>query len=115
MEPLESEFEFPRGDTCPISFDITDNDGNELNMQEAELIMTVRESQAEKANIIFSKKYSKGEIQIDGKKGSLVITHNDTANLKMNTKYYFDIQFSSGDYVKTAVIGNFKLTKEITY
>lgn len=49
------------------------------------------------------------------KNGSLVISHNDTVNLKMNTKYYFDIQFSSGDYVKTVVVGKFKLTKEITY
>lgn len=68
MEPVEYEFEFPRGDTCPISFDITDSDGNELDMKESEIIMTVRKSQAEKADIIFTKKYSNGEIQIDGKK-----------------------------------------------
>ena len=31
MEPKEIDFEFPRGDTLPIMFELTDSEGNPLN------------------------------------------------------------------------------------
>ena len=113
MEAKEFDFEFPRGDTCPISFDITDSEGNELDLTDAELYFTMKKSYSTN-NFILQKKKSTSGITVDGKKGSLVLTHNDTAELGYG-KYVYDIQIKSGDYVKTLVLGEITLTNESTW
>jgi hypothetical protein len=113
MEPKEFDFEFPRGDTCPYSFELTDaqNQQLDINTNTAEITMTVRDGK----NIVFQKKYSKGEIVVDGIDVNLTIKHTDTKDLKMNSKYNYDIQFNSGDYYKTLIIGIITLTREETH
>lgn len=114
MEPKEFDFSFPRGDTCPIEFELTDNVGNELNLSNSmEIYFTVKKSYS-KSEYLFQKRYSRGEITIDGKKCNLVIKHEDTANMNYG-KYKYDIQFKSDDYAKTLVIGEIELTNEITH
>ena len=113
MEPKEYDFEFPRGDTCPVSFDITDANGDELDLSSSEIYFTVKKSYRT-SNYIIQKKKSSSEITIDGTKGNLVLTHNDTAELNYGT-YVYDIQIKSGDYVKTLALGTISLTNESTW
>ena len=63
---------------------------------------------------LLQKKKSTGGITINGKKGTLVLEHNDTAELSYGN-YVYDIQVKSGDYVKTLVIGTITLTNESTW
>ena len=113
MEPKEYDFNFPRGDTCPISFDLTDNEGNELNLAESEIYFTVKKNYQTK-NYIIQKTYSHGDITIDGTTVSFCLTHTDTANLSYGN-YVYDIQIKSGDLVKTLCIGTITLTNEATW
>jgi hypothetical protein len=114
MEPKEYDFEFPRGDTCPYMFELTDEKGRPLNItsSNSEITMTVRDSSKK---IVFQKKLSRGEISISNAKVSLVIEHNDTKDLKINGKYSYDIQLESGTLVKTMIVGIITLTKEESY
>ena len=115
MEPKEFDFEFPRGDTCPYLFEITDTNGNTLNLSNTtDITMTARDTSK---NIIFQKKLSRSEITVDGKDALIVIEHKDTKDLKIGGKYEYDIEFtdSYSDYHLTIIIGTFKLTKEVTY
>lgn len=113
MEPKEFDFSFPRGDTCPISFTITDNNGDELDFTSAEVYFTLKKSYSTQ-NSVLQKKKSEGDITIDGINGSLVLEHDDTAELNYG-KYVYDIQVKSGDYVKTVLIGEIELTNESTW
>lgn len=113
MEAKEFDFGFPRGDTMPVSFELTDSNGNELDFSSAEVYFTVKKSYATQ-NYILQKKKSTGGITINGKKGTLVLEHNDTAELSYGN-YVYDIQVKSGDYVKTLVIGTITLTNESTW
>lgn len=119
MEALEVDFEFPRGDTPPISFEITDLNGNELDLENAEIYFTMKKN-ANVTNYIIQKKYSTGEITVDGTQGSFVMEHSDTANLKYGN-YWYDIQIilprqdSVNPYVKTLAVGTITLTKESTF
>lgn len=113
MEPKEQDIEFPRGDTCPISFEITDAEKNPLDMSDAEIYFTVKKNY-NTSDIIFQKRLSKGEITVEDILGSLVVEHKDTAELKYGN-YVYDIQFKSGDYVKTLAKGNISLTDESTH
>lgn len=114
MEAKEFDFEFPRGDTPPLSIELTDMQGNALNLspEKSEITFTARDSSK---NIVIQKKYSTGEITVDGTKVLLQFTHNDTKDLKINGTYNYDVQLTSGDYYKTLVIGKMKLTNEVTY
>lgn len=113
MEPKEFELEFPRGDTCPVSFELTDADGNELSSEDLEVTFTAKKNYNTE-EIVFQKKLSEGNIVLEGKNGHLVIEHKDTAELKYGS-YVYDIEFRSGDYYKTLVIGTFTLTNESTF
>lgn len=113
MEPKEFDIEFPRGDTCPISFDITDKNGNELDLTGAEIYFTLKKNYTSPTAIL-QKKKSTGGITIDGKNGSLVLTHTDTAELNYG-KYVYDIQIKSDSYVKTLALGEITLTNESTW
>lgn len=113
MEPKEIDFEFPRGDTCPISFDITDSEGNELDLSTSEIYFTMKNNYNTTSYIV-QKKKSLGGITVNGKQGSLVLTHDDTAELNYG-KYVYDIQIKSGTYVKTLAIGQITLTNESTF
>ena len=114
LEPKEIDISFPRGDTCPYSFTITDSQKNILDFTGSELYFTLKESSS-KQNYILQKRYTRGEITINGKDGHLVLEHDDTAELKVKTQYFYDIEIKSGDYVATLVIGHIELTEESTW
>ena len=113
MEPIEFDVEFPRGDTCTLNFELTDESGLALDSSKSfEITMTARDASK---NVVFQKKYSLGTIKVNEKNVSLVIEHKDTENLNIGGKYNYDIQFTSCDYYKTIYIGTITLTNEVTY
>lgn len=113
MEPKEFDFEFPRGDTCPVSFNITDSNGNSLDISSSEIYFTIKNNY-NTSEYVLQKKKSANKITVNGNKCSLVLTHDDTANLKYGN-YVYDIQIKSGDYVKTLCLGTITLTNESTW
>lgn len=114
MEPKEFDLEFPRGDTCPLEFSISDSAGNILTPQEGdELCFTLKKNYKTK-DAILQKKFSQGDFEIEDEIIRFFLYHEDTAELKYGT-YYYDIQLESGDYVKTILKGSIELTEEATW
>lgn len=113
MEPKEFDFEFPRGDTCPVSFELTDSAGNALNMDSAEIYFTMKKNYKTQEYIL-QKRYSAGEITVEDTTASFVLGHYDTGNLDFGS-YVYDIQFVSGDLVSTLIKGEINLTDEATW
>jgi hypothetical protein len=115
MEPKETDFEFTRGDTCPISFDLVTEDGEQvqLNPTTDEVYFTLKKNYSTQ-NYVLQKKYTNGDIVQNGNTLNLVLTHTDTANLSYG-KYVYDIQVKSGTYVHTVAIGQVTLTNESTW
>ena len=61
MEPKEFDFEFPRGDTCTLKFDLTDSNDLELDTSKSfELTMTARDN----AKAIVFQKHGNGRREI---------------------------------------------------
>ena len=114
MEAKEYDFEFPRGDTCPVKFDVVDNNGNALDLSTVSEIYFTLKKNYNTATAILQKKYTTGGITVEGNVGSLVLTHDDTKELSYG-RYVYDIQIVSGTYVKTIVLGEITLTNESTH
>ena len=114
MEPKEFEFEFPRGDTIPLTVELTDAEGKQLDItpENCEITFTARKTSKE---IVMQKTFSAKQIQLEGTKLTIVIEHNDTKDLNVGQTLNYDIQFNSGDFYKTLVIGTIKLSNEVTY
>lgn len=114
MEPKEFDFEFPRGDTPVLSWELTDANGNQLDITPENCELTFTARSPSKA-IVIQKSYKLNQINVEGTKASLVLEHDDTKNLIINGTYNYDVQFNSGEYYKTLIIGKIKLTNEVTY
>ena len=68
MDPKEFDIEFVRGDTCPVEFDITNQDGEGLDdLENANIYFTVKNSFSD-INYLFQKTYTAGQITKDGNK-----------------------------------------------
>lgn len=114
MEPKEIDIEFTRGDTCPIQFELLDEEKNVVDIdQDAEIYFTVKQSYSS-TNAIFQKKYSNNEIEQENGICSLIILPEDTRNLNYGS-YVYDICIKSGNYVHTLAIGQLSLTNEATH
>ena len=111
---MEYNFEFTRGDTFVFNFQLVDADGNVivLTPTTSEVIFTVKPDYAPE-NVVLQKKYSTGEIQFADNYVVVEIMPTDTNDLLYGT-YVYDVEFTSGDYVKTVLKGNIVLTKEVT-
>ena len=58
MEPKEYDIEFPRGDTCPLKFNLLDENNNFIELTENdEMYFTVKKGYGTN-EYIFQKKYS---------------------------------------------------------
>lgn len=110
------DFEFTRGDTKTIVFQIIDLNGNPLEATDGELYFTFKENEKTQ-NYIFQKTLSNGGIVKEGDILRIPIKHKDTATLKVDKDYYYDICYISSDksYVETLVDGNFTFTREATW
>ena len=114
MEAKEFDFEFPRGDTCPVSFSLTDANGEPLVPTETTEIYFTMKKNYNTANVILQKRLSTGAITVTDGVCSFTLTHQDTALMNYG-KYNYDIQLKEGLYVKTLVIGEITLTNEATH
>ena len=114
MEPEEFDFEFVRGDTCPLTFTLTDGEGNELeDITNAEVYFTVKDSFGE-ANAIFQKTYSGGSITKEDTHYKTIIEPSDTNTLDYGT-YVYDICLVTTNLTTTLVRGQITLTNEATF
>jgi hypothetical protein len=116
MEPKEYDIEFVRGDTCPITFNLVDAEGNELDsLDNANVYFTVKNTFND-ANYLFQKTYLGGTISKEGNKFSLTILPADTEGLNYG-RYVYDICVVSSDNTikSTLVRGSITLTNEVTF
>ena len=114
MEPKEIDIEFTRGDTCPLKFNLLDNDGNELDLTTTdEMYFTVKKN-FNTSTVLFQKKFTEGDIEKDDDGYKLTLTPDDTATLNYGS-YVFDICIKSTDLVRTLAIGTLTLTNEVTF
>lgn len=114
MEPKEFDMEFVRGDTCPITFSITDSQDNILDdLEGANIYFTVKVSYSEPSFLI-QKTYNGGTITKDGDNYSLTILPTDTENLEYG-RYVYDICVVSQDLKATIVRGTITLGNEATF
>lgn len=116
--PKEVEIEFPRGDTFPYGFILTDKKGTPLNFNvgDAEIYFTVKKNE-NTSSVIFQKKFSTGDIVKDTERDGfyyLIIESNDTNELKYGT-YGYDVTVKIGTFESTLVTGTITLTKEYTF
>ena len=115
MEPKEFDIEFPRGDTCPLKFKLTDKDENVLTLTGSdELYFTVKDNY-NTSTVKLQKKYSTGGIvQEEDGYYKLIITADDTDDWNYGS-YVFDIEVVSGNYTRTVAIGTLTITNEVTF
>lgn len=114
MDPKEFDIEFVRGDTCPVEFDITNQDGEGLDdLENANIYFTVKNSFSD-INYLFQKTYSAGQISKEGNVYSLIILPTDTENLDYG-RYVYDICVVCQDFKATLVRGTLTLTNEVTF
>lgn len=115
MEPKVFNYEFPRGDTCPIKFDTINKitgEAFDLSVMD-EIYFTIKKNYNE-SNALLQKRKSLGEIVVDGANATITLEHDDTKQWKYGT-YVYDVQIKFGTKVKTILIGTIKLTNEATH
>lgn len=107
------DLEFTRGDTQFIKFQLKDAKGNSLEITNSEKIyFTVKQNQNSK-KILIQKRYP-SEIKFSDGYFYIELTSEDTSNLNYGT-YQYDIEFKTGEFVKTLGFGTITLTEEITH
>ncbi len=114
MEPKEYDFEFPRGDTCPITFELIDSNKQIIQLSNSGEIYFTMKKNYNTTNYILQKRYSLGEITHTDNKYSLMLHSGDTAKLNYGS-YVYDICVKSGDLTITVCKGQITLTNEATF
>ena len=94
MEPKEFDFEFPRGDTCPLSFTIHDSEKNELSNFD-EIYFTLKKNYTQN-DYLLQKRLSRKEITYSENQYNLILV-------------------KSGIYYKTICKGTITLSNESTF
>ena len=94
MEPKEFDFQFPRGDTCPLEFRISDSAGNFLLPKEGDELSFTLKNNFKTKDAILQKKFSQGDFAIEDEIIRFYLYHEDTANLKyiLSTIYFFNYE-----------------------
>ena len=112
MENMDIELIMRRGDILSKTFSFKIG-GDTYTEYPDEIYFTVKKNYSTQ-DFVLQKKKSTGGITVSGKDCVLVLSHNDTAQLSYGN-YVYDIQFKSGDYVKTICMGTITLTNESTW
>ncbi len=102
----EKEIKFTRGDTYSFTFTL---EGQLLDGA----YFTCRNSKDGK--ILFQKSLRDGIELLDENKYRVRIAPEDTANLSVGGKYYYDLELHKGNDVLTPLKGKLKITYDITY
>lgn len=116
MEPLEVDFEFPRGDTAPLSWRLTDAQKELIKIVNTTEIYFTMKKNYNTQNVIVQKKRSTGDIYFDEDSSTCLtfLKHLDTATLSYG-KYVYDIQINDSGYISTLARGQVTLTNEATH
>ena len=115
MEPIEYDFEFPRGDSVPIRFRLKDYMKRIIVPTASTEIYFTLKTNYRKTEYVLQKKYSTGDIYLDGEFINIFMKHTDTASLKLGGTYDYDISVIDGDYAGTLYFGTITLTREATH
>ena len=114
MEPKEHDIEFPRGDTCPLKFELVDGENNPIELKPTDNLYFTVKKNYNIQTYLFQKKFSLQDIEIEDGYYKLTINSSDTSSLSYGT-YVYDIALKSGDYRKTLCLGQITLTNEATF
>lgn len=107
------DFEFIRGDTQYIRFQLKDGDGNPIQLTDDEkLYFTVKKDRNSK-NVLLQKRYPSDITFSDGYY-QFELSSTDTSKLAYGS-YQYDIELKIADFVKTLGLGTITLTDEITF
>lgn len=115
LEPKEVDISFPRGDTFPVKFKLVDAQKQVIVPSATTEIYFTLKNNYEQDSAILQKKYSTGDITVDGENAYFYMNHTDTTGLKIGGKYKYDISVKDTDYVGTLYIGTISLTNEATH
>lgn len=115
MEALEYDIEFPRGNTCPVSFNLTDDNGEPLNPSPTTEIYFTLKDVYTKTPYVLQKRLSTGGISLVDGVCSFTLDHNDTSTLKYKTNYDYSIDIKDVNLFRTLVIGKLTLTENSTH
>lgn len=116
MEPQEVDFEFPRGDTAPLTWRLMDANKELIKIVDTtELYFSIKKNYNTQ-NILIQKRRSRGEVYFDEDSSTCltILNHLDTATMSYG-KYVYDIQLEDSGYVKTLARGEITLTNEATH
>jgi len=111
------DYEFPRGDTFlfPDKFRFVDSNGEPLNTNAGDKVYVTFRKDSKSKKKILQKTIGNGITKDSNGYFSVLLSSNDTANLKYGT-YGFDISYKTADgKVFTPIIGSITLTDEFTY
>ena len=107
------DFEFIRGDTQVIKFQLKDGEGNLVQLGLTDnLYFTVKQN-SNSEEVLLQKTYP-NDIKYVDEYYIFTITSEDTSSLAYGSSSY-DIELKSGDYVKTLGMGSMTVTDEITF
>lgn len=116
MKSKEKNFEFPRGNTCPVKFGLVDSEENPFELAEGDQIWFTIKKFDTLTEFLVQKKLSEGDFTIEENELTFVLNQEDTAELDFGD-YTYDIKFKNEEenYVKTLITGVITLTTETTW
>lgn len=103
-----------RGDTQTLTINLKDKTGEPIIVsEEGQLYFTVK-GDYNITDYLFQKRIGHGIEYNENGGYSISILSEDTENLEFGN-YVFDIEYKDKGIVKTVLIGEFVITKEVTY
>ncbi|MCL1789855.1 MAG: hypothetical protein FWG40_00600 [Peptococcaceae bacterium] len=107
------KIEMHRGDTCEVTFRVTNKGSGSPAEPFDEIFFTVKESPRSK-DVFVQKRLSNGEISFDGNAYRLMLMPDETDGLDFG-RYAFDIELVRGQFLKRTYLGVLMLGEEVTH
>ncbi len=111
---MNERLEMTRGDTLKFKFQRKTENEEVIKEKVDKMYFTIKRNQETKKALI--QKTSDHNITYDEVTGyyHVVIEPEDTDNLSYG-KYYFDVEITKNDIVKTIILGTLQINKEVTF
>lgn len=111
---MHEKLEMIRGDTLNLKFQRKTENQEVIFENVDEMFMTFKKNRETKKSLI-QKRLNHG-ITYDSETGyyHVVINPEDTDNLSYG-KYYFDVEITKNNIVKTILLGTLQINKEVTF
>lgn len=113
---MQEQLEMTRGDTLRFKFQRKTENQEVIFEKVDSMYITFKESTYTK-NFVFQKSLKDNTIIYNENTGyyHVVIEPKDTENLSCNKEYFFDIEITKDNIVKTILKGVLTLTEEVTF